>query len=359
MKKIESSLKNLLLKILLLFNPIKKETPLPHFDKNSNLLFIRLNRIGDALVTTPLFDLIKNQIGCKIIVLADRKNHFIFRNNPAIDDVIVFEKGFKGLFEINKIIKKNNINALIDLHDDVSTTVSFLIALANVKYKFGLRKSNSSIYTHLIDRLDPRINHVIDRILNFSKLFNIKVNKNNISVKYFPTIQENEIALKQIKKLNPLNKFLIGINISAGSSARFWGLENYKQLFDELSKFDVNVIIFCSEKEFHFAKHIADEKHIYPITKEFGIFAAAIMKLNFLITPDTSVVHIASINKIPMFGLYVKYNTEDMIWSPYDTDFEVIITEEPTLENVTYEDVKNKLIPFLENHLNVKSNPDL
>ena len=50
------------------------------------------------------------------------------------------------------------------------------------------------------------------------------------------------------------------------------------------------------------------------------------MKLDFLITPDTSVVHIASIKKIPIFGLYVKYNTDDMIWSAYNCDFEAVVT---------------------------------
>ena len=356
MKIIESFIKNELLKILIFFNPIKRQTPLPHFNKNSNLLFIRLNRIGDALVTTPLMHEIKNQIGCKVFVLADKKNHFVFRNNPAIDNVIIFEKGFRGLFKINKLIKDNKIDAVIDLHDDVSTTVSFLIVLSNVKYKFALRKSNFTIYTHLVDRLDPIQNHVIDRILNITKLFNIKFKKEEICVKYYPTENENRIANEQIQKMNFSNKFLIGINISAGSRARFWGLDNYKSLLKELSGYDVHIIIFCSENDIVLANQIADKKYIYPITKEFGIFAAAIMKLDFLITPDTSVVHIASIKKIPIFGLYVKYNTDDMIWSPYNCDFEAVVTHEPTLENMSFKEVKIKLIPFLENHLNVKSN---
>jgi ADP-heptose:LPS heptosyltransferase len=354
MKIIESLIKNLLLSVLLIFKPIKKQTPLPRFTINTHLLFIRLNRIGDALVTTPIFDEIKNQVGCKIFVLADRKNHFIFNNNPSIDKVIVFDKGIKGFLSMNNIIQTNNIDAVIDLHDDVSTTVSFLIALSNVNYKFGLNKSNYSIYTHLVDRLDPVHHHIIERILNLTRLFNIKFEKKNISVKYYPTDKDKQASSEQISKLNPHNKFLIGINISAGSSARFWGVENFKNLFKTLSIFDVDLIIFCSENDLHFAKKIAYENRIYPVTKEFGIFASAILQLDFLITPDTSVVHIASIKNIPMFGLYVKYNTKDMIWSPYNTDFEIIVTEEPTLENISFEEVKIKLIPFLENHINAK-----
>ena len=357
MKKIETFFKYFLLKILLVLNPVIKQTPLPKFTNSSSLLFIRLNKIGDALVTTPLFDGIKDQIGCRTIVLADKNNHFVFKNNPSIDKVIIFPKGLKGLFNVNKIIKDNDVDAVVDLHDDVSTTVSFLIAIANVKYKFGLHKSNSSLYTHTVEKLDPKNNHVIDRVLNIDSLFNINVNKKNVTVKYYPTLIESNLVIEELRIMNPQNNFLIGVNISAGSLARFWGVENYRLLFQEISKYDVNVVIFCSSNDFDLAKQIVDEKYIYPITKEFGIFAAAILNLSFLITPDTSVVHIASIKKIPTFGLYVQYNTEDMIWSPYNTDFEAVITKEPTLENLSFEEVKLKLIPFLENHLNVKANP--
>lgn len=354
MKQIEFYLKNILLKILVLLNPVSKQSPLPNFDSSSNLLFIRLNRIGDALVTTPLLYEVKRQFGCNIFVMADKKNHFVFRNNPSIDEVIVFNKKVKDFFYINRIIKYKSIDAVIDLHDDVSTTVSFLVALAKVKYKFGLKKSNYTIYSHTVKKVDPRSHHVIERSLKLAELFNIKIDYNTASVKYFPTDHENQIANNQIKQMNPEDKYLIGINISAGSEARFWGVENFKSLLVFLKDYDARIIIFCPERDLHLAKQISEESNIYPVTKSFGIFASAILNLSLLITPDTSIVHIASIKKIPVFGLYVKYNTEDMIWSPYNTDFECVETIEPTLKNISFLEVKNKLLPFLENHINVK-----
>jgi ADP-heptose:LPS heptosyltransferase len=354
MKKIEIFFKNIFLKLLVLFNPVKKQTELTVFNSKSNLLFIRLNRIGDALVTTPLLWEIKQQLGCQIIVLADKKNHFVFKNNPSIDKVIVFNKKLSDFFNFNKLLKDESIEAIVDLHDDVSTTVSFLVAIAKIRLKFGLKKSNYSVYSHTVEKLNPRSNHVIERILNLSSIFNLKIDKRNVSVKYFPTDPEKQIASNQLEQMNPGSKFLIGINISAGSDARFWGVENYKKLLTTLSKYQSRIIIFCSEKDLHFAKQIIDVNSIYPTTDSFGIFASAILNLNFLITPDTSIVHIASIKRIPIFGLYVKYKTDDMIWSPYNTDFEYVETEEPTLSNVSFDEVKNKLIPFLEKHLNVK-----
>jgi ADP-heptose:LPS heptosyltransferase len=84
---------------------------------------------------------------------------------------------------------------------------------------------------------------------------------------------------------------------------------------------------------------------------DFDEFCAAISKLDFLFTPDTSAVHIASAFNIPVFGLYVKYNTNDMIWSPYKSKFECIITTEPNLNTVSFEDTIAKFKPFFESVL--------
>ncbi len=356
MKKLESLIKKFLLQLLVFFNPVQKVKPLPDYNNPVNVLFIRLNRIGDALVTTPLFDQLKQNKNIKIFLLADKKNHFVFCNNPAIDEVLAFKKGLSGFFEINKIIKSRGISVVVDLHDDISTSVSYLVAIAEVEYKFGLNKANSNLFTHTVDRLDPTSNHVIDRLLEFLKLFNLPLHKESVSVKYYPSLTEKLEAKEKIQQLNPENKFLIGINISAGSEARFWGLENYQKLFSLLSNYNVKILLLASKNEHHLCREITSAENIYPLTDSFGVFAAAVMQMNFIITPDTSVVHLASVKKIPLFGLYVKYNTADMIWSPYNTDFEYVITQEPTLKNISFEEVKNKLVPFLEKHLNVTSN---
>lgn len=356
MKKIEFFLKYLFLYLLILFNPVKKGKVLPEFNSNSTLLFIRLNRIGDALVTTPLLHEIKINIGCRVILLADKKNHFIFRNNPSIDEVIIFDKGISGILGINKIITDKKIDAVIDLHDDVSTTVSFLVALAKVKYKFGLLRSNSPIFTHTVKRLNSSENHIILRLLKLSELLKFKVNPAEVSVRYYPSVEVNNQASEWIKKINPDKKFLVGINLSAGSKARFWGVEKFRMLLNLLNNYEINIILFCTDEDLPIARQIGTNEQIYPFTKGFDIFTAAIMQLDLLITPDTSVVQIASINKIPLFGIYVKYKTNDMLWTPLNTDFDCVSTEDPTVENISFEEVNNKLIPFLEKHLNAKTN---
>lgn len=352
MKKIELFVKNIFLKILLSLKRGGSGKEHPVFSEDSKILFIRLNRIGDALVTTPLLQEVKRQIKCRIYVLADKNNSFVFSNNPNVDKVIVFRKGFKGFLEILNFIKAENFDAIVDLHDDVSTTVTYLLAMAQNPCKFGLRKGNEQVYTKTVEKPDAQAFHVIDRVMALAELFNLKVCKEEINVNYYPKPQSIKKVEEVLKNKFPVKKFLLGINISAGSPARFWGVDNYRQLIGFLENYDIHVLLLCSEKEAPQALMINDgsEDNIF-YSPSFDEFACAVSKLDMLYTPDTMAVHLASAFQVPVFGMYVHYNTKDMIWTPYRSDFECVITENNTLNEVTFNQVIEKFKPFLEKYI--------
>ncbi|HVO73544.1 MAG TPA: hypothetical protein VMT35_05950, partial [Ignavibacteriaceae bacterium] len=62
MKKLEYIFKNLLLKLLILFSSFRSRSGSKKEFKR--VLFIRLNKIGDALVTTPLIQEVKSRFNC-------------------------------------------------------------------------------------------------------------------------------------------------------------------------------------------------------------------------------------------------------------------------------------------------------
>ncbi len=348
MKKIEQILKSFLMNILLLFRFRKKNVEIDFNDPHSKVLLIRLNRIGDALVTTPFIDLLRKHINAKIYVLADRKNHFVFDDNPSIDKVIIFKKGLNGIIEFVRLIKNENINTVVDLHDDVSTTVSFLIALCGARNKFGLQKENKNIYTKTVEKLDPAAHHVVERNLQLAELFNIKPNFGEAVIHFYPGKEAINFVENKLNSCFFEKKKMIGINISAGSSARFWGIDNYKKIAVFLNSIGFNVLIISSPGDFETGKKIAGDKFALFCSEKFAEFAAAIKKMDMLFTPDTAAVHLAAAFHIPVFGLYVKYNTSDMIWSPIGSDFSCVITTEQNLDNVDYVEVENKLNLFIK-----------
>lgn len=353
LKKVEVFFKNILLKALLVLNPPSKSSDKIVFNSNSRLLFIRLNRIGDALVTTPFLNYLYKILSCKIDLLVDRKNYFVFENADFVNNLYIFPKGLKGFSYFKRICKENKYDTVIDLHDDISATVSFLIASSPVKNKFGFSKGNDKIYTKTSEKPDSTKFHVVERALSFLSLFDIPKpeEKQNIKYKILPeSISYVDDLLSRHFK-NTKNNFLIGINISAGSDARFWGVERYIKLIETIADYHSNIILITADKDYEHAEKISQNSIPIFCEKDFNKFAAIVSKLNFLITPDTAIVHLASAYKIPVFGIYVRYKTSDMIWSPYASPFEYVETTEPNLENVSFESVKNKLIPFLANFI--------
>ena len=350
MKNLEIFFRHLLLSLLLLIKRKPNKLPLPKFSKDSKILFIRLNRIGDALVTTPLLAEIKRQIGCKVFVLAGSSNYFIFENSKLTNEIIVYRKNVNGIFSLIRMINTIGFDAVVDLHDDVSSTVSYLIAFNKSRYKFGLNKRNAKLFTHTVEKLDPSKYHVVDRVLEFGKFFNLDLESLPINIVYNASNESCAKAEAFLNKHFEKKKFLLGINISAGSSARFWGVGKFKKLISELTGYNINLLLLCTERDLKNAIEIAGSQIPIFYRPVFDQFCAMIKELDLLFTPDTSIVHIAAAFNKPMFGLYVKYKTKDVIWSPYRSPFECVITEEPTLENISFETVKEKFIPFFEKY---------
>ncbi len=351
MKKVEIFLKKIFLKFFFGIGKFNKKKITSEFGPESKILLIRLNKIGDALVTTPFIKILKENTGSRIFVLADRKNHFVFEKNSNIEKLIIFKKNFLEIFKLIKSLNKEDFDAVVDLHDDVSTTVTFLISLLNSKNKFALGKSNDPVYTKTVKKLETSTSHVIDRNLELLKLFKIEpaqFNKFNVEYNFGSEAKSKADEFVSSLKLN--DEVLIGINISAGNEARFWGIQNFKKFISEISEHNFKPVLLCSPSDLQTAQFIS--KGIYPVfeSNNFDEIAAIISKLDILFTPDTAVIHLASSYEIPVFGLYVKFNTNDMIWYPYRSKYEAVITEESTLQNMNYLIVFNRFMEFVKKY---------
>ncbi|GAB6282296.1 MAG: glycosyltransferase family 9 protein [Ignavibacterium sp.] len=363
MKKIEITLRKLLLNLFLFLSKNKNSLNNPNIPDNAKILFIRLNRIGDALVSTPLIKEIKNKnlrsiekFSSKIYVLASDKNFVAFNNNPYIDEIIIYKKGIKNFFSLIKKINQINFDVVIDLHDDVSSTVSFLLSFIKSHYKFGFEKTNKKLFTHTVPRINPSQNHIVDRLLEIAKLFKINIDKENSNIIYVPLKSSVENTESFIKNNFTELKFLIGINISSGSKARFWRIDNFKRLINFLKHYSLNILILTSPDDLNLANEISQNEIPIFYSYNYDEFAAMISKIDLLFTPDTAIVHLASVFQIPVFGIYVKYKTNDMIWKPYKSDFDCVITEEPNLNNVSFDSLINSFKSFLEKNIYAKTN---
>jgi len=342
LKEIEIFAKNRVLDIFLRWHKAPKKHDLPKLDQNSTVVFLRLNQIGDALVATPVIKAIKEKYGCKTVIIADSKNHFVFKRNPYIDQIIVYKKKWAGFWQTIQQINVLKPNLVIDLHDRLSTTVSLLIGQIKSPYKFGITDKNAQIFTHKVANLDTSKYHVTERLFHVLSILDIF--PKDINSIYEPA----ESSMANVKKFLGKKKEqkLIGINISAGSENRLWNVQNFRKLVALLEERKLGFVVLTPPHHLYLAEQITEKEHIF-CSPVFDEFVAMISQLDVLFTPDTSAVHLASVFKIPVFGLFLTEHPNHINWFPYRSVYDWIISE-PPIDKISFEQAWQKFEPFMK-----------
>lgn len=353
-KNIENTAKRFILKAYIATHKAQRRDFPFTVSAESKILLIRLNKIGDALVTTPFIRLLKQHTGAQLTILADKKNHFVYKNHPDIHQVYIYEKKPEKLRELTRKLEEEKFDAVIDLHDDVSNTVSMLIGSLQISVKAALEKITAPLFTHTVTKKDPSVTHVIERCAALSTLFGFSPEPSELKISLSISDEAFSSAGEKLKEFRKSGRLLTAINISAGSPARYWGTDRYIQLIRWLKEKETEYIVISDPKDKLHAETVTEEKERIITTPSFEEFAALFKYIDLLFSPDTATIHLASMFGKPVFGLYVWYNTTDVVWYPYNSDYEAVITKDPNLDNISFEDVTTKFNPFLEKYIHAK-----
>ena len=343
-KQVEHYFKNQLLNVFLGLCTPKVKTGLPCLTPDSTVVFLRLNRIGDALISTPLIRFVKERFGCQTVVVADRCNHFIFQHNPCVDHVIVYHKGPLGLPDAVRRAQAYHPTVVIDLHEQLSTTVSLLVGLLRAPYKLAIRKKNAALFTHTVADLDPARHHVLERLHHIGSVFG-PAEEQALEVDYRVSAAAAQKARAFLQATFPAGGELVGVNTSAGE-ARFWGVENYQRLVANLRARGLTPVVLTAPEDRPRLVQGFDPAQVF-CSPSFEEFAAVISQMTVLFSPDTAAVHVAAAYHIPVFGLYVEEAPGHLNWFPYGSRYDWIIRPH-TIRDIPFEEVWEQFERFLD-----------
>jgi ADP-heptose:LPS heptosyltransferase len=339
LKKIEVIFRRWLIRILKLLGQ-RKFLPPDRVDFNSSkLLCIRQDRIGDVLISTPIFASIKNHYPDAILdVLLSTNNYFVLDNDPLIRKRWMYQKSIRKIFKLIKDIRHEKYDYVVDMMDNPSVTATLLCLLAGGRVNVGIFKDNSYAYDITVPLLSRRETHIVDRVAQLLKAFEINPNSEKLNIRYIISSDSINFINQFLVDNKLVNRNLVGINISAGGTARFWGIDNYRGLLRSISEKhpELTVIILFKPNDIEKAKMIVESNNaiLSPLTKTFDQFAALIKKISLLVSPDTSAIHLASAFGIPSVVLYVQSNKNLRIWEPYNVDCETLVTEIDDLSSI-------------------------
>ena len=134
--------------------------------KIEKVLFITLSNIGDAILTLPVLDVLRQDFPkAKFTVISGERPKEIFRDNPNISELIVYDKRAKardkkGLFVR---LKDEHFDLIVDLRDTLYGR------LLSAKYRSKLCPAPKNLQ-HMKDRHLWKIQDLKSQIQNKSKI---------------------------------------------------------------------------------------------------------------------------------------------------------------------------------------------
>jgi len=326
LKNIEHGIKAMVFNLLKSF--LKKGSPeLFQLDghKMHKILFLRPEKIGDMLSTFPVIDALKNNFPhLKISILASPKNIALIKNDPRFDKIYIYHKRiWRDLFQLRQI-RKENYDCVIDMICNDSVT-ALLISQYCVKDcpRIGVEKVK---YGGFYDfKFNNNSDHIIDNTLETLTAFGI----NPASASGFapPYIGKKDFKLAedyfdQYKTGHPLIK-KIGFNLSAGSPTRILSNDKLLEIISPILALnnDYHIFLFTTPGERGRAEEIMrnfkSRVNLIPQNMNLIQASALISKLDIMISPDTSLIHIARSLQIPVIGLYSQCQWNLLWWHPY------------------------------------------
>ena len=309
-----------------------------------SILFLRYDRIGDMIITTPVFrEFKKFYPDSKVYVLASKTNSEIIKFNPYIDQIFTNHK-HSFLSDIPTLLKLRKLRVDIAIEFDHSVVPHSILRLKIIKPKtiFSVRKdgrygvpgSELPLYDKYTDK--RKSEHARDVWLRTIESLIGKVNNKNYEI--FLNKESKEKSEKFIRQLG--NYFYVGFNLEGAVKGKKINFADFKEMVNQIIKKspEIKVILFSHpERRDQLDKKIKQHNlsNVYLPYPTFSIIdlCALIMRMNIVITPDTSVVHIASAFNIPTISIHERNQDSYNLFRPQSSLSRTVFSKKPNSLN--------------------------
>jgi len=197
-----------------------------------------------------------------------------------------------------------------------------------------------------------------DILMQYTKTLHITPTEAPLEV-YF---SDNDDAKAEKLVTSLKNSILIGLNIDGSAINRCLYEKDYDMLLSKISTTypNTHVIILSLPHRRNEISHYLENKQFHNIslayeTKTIFEAMALVSKLNILITPDTSFIHIASALQVPLIGIYSGNSDNFNLWEPKNKIYKIVRSAH-TLENSIEGFDKTIVLKYLDLLLKGKNN---
>jgi ADP-heptose:LPS heptosyltransferase len=304
----------------------------------SKILLIRADtKLGDMILSLPLANLLKRTVPeVEMHLLCSPQCASIVRNDPRFSGVHLYRKRLFSDIATVATLRRQEFDVVIDLQLDDSITALLLSQwCSKAALRLGAEKTHYARYYDSVCEA-PRggDQHCIDTTLSLAEPLGMKIEDEDGCAGPFLTDKQTALAEKFASQVrgDDGRSALVGLNISAGSATRIWPTARLKELVDGLMSElpTAQIVIVCTPSDRGRATELAgtceSRVQLLPDGLSFLGASAIVRKLDLLISPDTSLVHVARSFRVPVVAMYPAHQLNLAKYHPYRQRDSVVVS---------------------------------
>lgn len=327
------------------------------WQKCKNILVVRLDNMGDLLMTTPAIRALKETFNSKITVLTSSMAAGIARNIPEIDDIITFDVPWvktanasfsHDFLRMVEVLKSKQFDAAVvfTVFSQNPMPAIMLAYLADIPNRLAYCRENPyELLTNWVPDQEPYtlIKHQVQRDLDLIAAIGATSYNNFLSLN-IPDVWESTQKKLDKNSINLQKSWLI-LHPGVSEIKRQYPTENWIELGKRLvADFGYQLLLTGSASE----KNLTDQIQQGIGTNAFSIagllsldeLSCLIKEASLLISVNTGPVHIAAATQTPVVVLYAQTNPQH---TPWKTPSKVLYFEVPeALQS------KNEVLKFVQ-----------
>ncbi|PLY05706.1 MAG: heptosyltransferase [Arcobacter sp.] len=322
-----------------------------------NILISRHDKIGDFVVTLPMFKVLKEQRPeLKLIALVSKINYDFAKNIDFIDDVILYDKN--NLSKTLEDIKDEKIDTSISAFID--TNLGKLLFKSNIKKRIAPATKLAQFFFN--KRVKQRRSRVEKKEFEYN-LDLLKAFDESISLSYsyplleFSAFESNRIfnEFKREHKIVEKNRLVAFHPGSGGSTDGNLILEDYLKLAKKVSKIDDIEVIFTfgpddlKLKE-ELEKKVDFDAVIYESKGALIDFCKLLSFFELFVSTSTGPMHLASCSNIKTVSFFgEKLVSTPKRWASISQEkFQNNFIVHENYTNELYQEIEDRVLEVLK-----------
>jgi len=281
--------------------------------KGKRVLIVRLDRIGDVLLSTPVIKAIRDAYpDTYIAMMVRRYAKDILEGNPYLDEVIIYEKtgrerNLAGNLSFLNSLRRRKFDVAFLLHPTRRTHA--VTALAGIPHRIGYGKKWGFLLTEKIPHTKHYgLKHEIDYVLDILRYTGLEPKD---KTPYMPVNPASEDRAEELFRESGIAKgdLCVAMNPGASCPSKRWSISNFVKVADAIiEKYGAKIVVIAgsADKEFGDKVSSAIKGVCVNLSGKTTVadVASVLRRVKLFISNDSGPVHIACAVGTPVVSIF-------------------------------------------------------